>query len=362
MITVYWWKRGEHKGVWLDGDQFRARQALLKNPEDTLWIDLNRPTAEEVAFVYEDFFHVHPLTLEDATRPERDPNGPPHLPKVEEFPDYLFVVTNPTAPNLIRSLQSRAVELDAPKRPPFGRRPEPAPTGVRSANQLTAVLTARLLITHHYEQADGIDALRGHLNRHEASCERGPDYLFHIVLDAMVDQYAPVLDHFHEALDEVEAKVFTSPTRRLLTRMLQLKRQIIGMRKTVVYAREVLARLSRGEFELIGEREVVYYRNVHDHLVRFAELLEGSREMVSDLLQTHLAAVSNRLNEIMKVLAMISTVILPMTLIAGIYGMNYQLWPDNEGPAKAWGFWFAIGLMLVSASAAVGYFKWKKWF
>jgi magnesium transporter len=143
--------------------------------------------------------------------------------------------------------------------------------------------------------------------------------------------------------------------------MLQLKRQIIGLRKTLIHAREVLARLCRGEFEQIGEREVAYYRNVYDHLVRFTELMEGSREMVSDLLQTHLASVSNKLNEIMKVLAMISTMILPMTLIAGIYGMNYPLFPDSAW-AGAWGFWFAIGLMLVSATAAVSYFKWKRWF
>src|SRR5205823_10346612 len=138
-----------------------------------------------------------------------------------------------------------------------------------------------------------------------------------------------------------------------------LKRNIILLRKTMIYEREVLARLSRGEFALIEERERVYYRNVYDHLIRFTELIEASREMVMDLMQTHLAAASNKLNEIMKVLTMISTTILPMTLIAGIYGMNFkELFPDTDTPG---GFWIALGLMALSGLGSYLFFKWKRW-
>ena len=131
------------------------------------------------------------------------------------------------------------------------------------------------------------------------------------------------------------------------------------MRKTLVYEREVLARLCRGEFDLIEAREMVYYRNVYDHLVRFTELIESSREMVSDLMQTHLAAASNKLNEIMKVLTMISTVVLPMTLIAGIYGMNFKKWfPELDWD---YGYPFALGLMALTGIASFVFFRWKKW-
>ena len=106
--------------------------------------------------------------------------------------------------------------------------------------------------------------------------------------------------------------------------LIRLKRRVIALRKTLILMREVLARLTRGEFELVDDREIVYYRNVFDHLVRYTELIEGAREMVSDLMQTHLAAQSNKLNGIMKVLAMVSTIILPMSLVAGIYGMNFE--------------------------------------
>jgi magnesium transporter len=358
MITVYWWNTDQNTGTWLDGDELRKKLATLKASDDVIWIDLARPTPDEVELIYQQFFRIHTLTLEDITRPEREPFADPHFPKAEEFSDYLFVVVNPLVPNLVRSMQTKAVELSAPRRRLFRRRQEPVLARPRALNQLTAVLTERLLITHHYESVEAIQQLRHHLEKHGETCDRGPDYLFHLILDAMVDQYAPVLEHFDSSLDEVEVRVFHSPTQRLLMRMLQLKREIVVLRKTLVYEREVLARLCRGEFRLIGEREVAYYRNVYDHLVRFTELIEGSREMVTDLLQTHLAAASNKLNEIMKVLAMISTVILPMSLIAGIYGMNYPLWPDGAWPG---GFWTAIGMMAASAIAAVTYFKWKRW-
>jgi len=120
----------------------------------------------------------------------------------------------------------------------------------------------------------------------------------------------------------------------------------------------VLARMARGEFELIDEREMVYYRNVYDHLVRFTELTESSREMVADLLQTHLSVTSNRLNEIMKVLTIFSAVILPMTLVTSVYGMNFIHMPEIDKP---WGYPWALGLMVVVGLSPLAIFRWKRW-
>jgi magnesium transporter len=159
-------------------------------------------------------------------------------------------------------------------------------------------------------------------------------------------------------LDRLEMRIFTRPSRQLIARILRLKRVVTGMRKTLIIEREVLARLIRGEFDLVEDREIVYYRNVYDHLVRYTELIEAAREMVSDLGETHLAAVSNRLNEVMKVLAMISTVILPMTLISSVYGMNFKHMPELEWE---YGYPMAMGLMLLTAIGAVFLFRWKKW-
>jgi magnesium transporter len=342
MISVYRWCTGQGPGQWLPPEKLRDLTAPPP-AKDVLWIDLDNPSPEEEDRVFKEFLRVHPLTLEDITKLRREPAVRPHFPKVEEFPDYLFVVINPLAPPFLEMLRAGKAAL---------------PEEGHAATQLSAVLTPRLLITHHYAPVAGVPELRAFLDRHEAHAERGPDYLFHLVLDALVDQYAPVLELIEDRLDAIEIQVFERPSQELLLSLLELKRAIITLRKILVYEREVLARLSRGEFALIEERETVYYRNVYDHLVRFAELIESSREMVSDLMQTHLSAISNRLNEIMKVLTMISTIVLPMTLVAGVYGMNFKHMPELDSP---YGYPAALGLMAMMGLGSLAFFRWKKW-
>jgi magnesium transporter len=335
MITVYRWDAATKVGHWAEGGD-----ALGEPPagDDVVWIDLQDATDEETHLVLRHWFPVHLLTLEDVTRMRRLPGAAPHLPKVEEFADYLFVVVNP-----LTAEAGRALVADEFK-------------GLTT--QLSAVLTASLLITHHSGPLASIDALRGCLKRHDAQAGHGPDYLLHLILDDMVDQYAPVLDVLEEELDRLEEEVFQRPSSTMLPQMLRLKRFVVVLRKTLIHEREVLARLQRGDFALIADRERAYYRNVYDHLLRFTELVEGARDMVTDLMQAHLAAISNRLNEIMKALTMVSTVVLPMTLIAGIYGMNFKQMPELDAP---WGYPLALALMGLTGAASFAFFKWKKW-
>lgn len=341
MITVYRWKTAERCGQWLSPDDFAGLGDALRQGEDIFWIDLDGATPAEEELVFQRWLPVHPLTLEDVTKPRREPDVLPHFPKVEEFPDYLFVIVNPLANVSAEIGQGR--------------------TGYHSSHgtrQLSVILTHNTLITHHYEPLASINLLRGYVERHSNQCHRGPDYLFHLVLDAMVDEYGPALDRISDRLESVEDEVFARPTSELLEHLLDLKRSIVALRKTLILQRELLSRLIRGEFELIDDREVAYYRNVYDHLVRYSELIEGAREMVTDLMQTHLAAVSNRLNQIMKTLTMISTVVLPMTLIAGIYGMNFKRMPELE-----WSLGYPLALVLMSLAGIGGYalFRWRQW-
>jgi magnesium transporter len=345
MMALYCWNAAQQAGSWFDPQTLLAQADKLLALGCVLWIDLDRPTPDEERLIYEEVVPVHPLVLEDITRLRRLPDSPPHLPKVEEFPEYLFVIINPLSEHLLA-----AARKEPPKAVKGG--------GPCVATQLSAVVTHNVLVTHHYKPVAGVEQLRAFLTRHDAQASRGPDYLFHLILDATVDQYAPVLDHFDEALDHIELRVFRRPAQELLVTLLRLKREIIALRKTLIHEREVLARLSRGEFALIAADEIVYYRNVYDHLVRSTELIESSREMVTDLMQTHLAAASNKLNEVMKVLTMISTTILPMTLIAGIYGMNFENLPEFKWPL---GYLWALGLMALSGVASFIFFKWKKW-
>jgi magnesium transporter len=217
-----------------------------------------------------------------------------------------------------------------------------------------------VLITHHYTPLSCVEEVSAYVARHGECARRGPDYVFHLVLDALVDEYAPVVDRVADRLDRLETVVFRNPTPDVLAQLLRLKRLVSGMRKTLILEREVRARLTRGEFELVDDREIAYYRNVYDHLVRYTELIESAREMVSDLMESHLAAASNRLNQVMKLLTMISTVILPMTLVAGIYGMNFD---ESAVPGyhTEWGFQFALGLMAVVGLSAYALFRWRRW-
>ena len=318
-------------------DQLPATGTEL--PEGSVvWIDLDNPTPEEEARVLKAFLPVHALTLEDIVKP-RD-SGSAHLPKVEEFPDYLFAIVNPLPLELIG---------EGPKSARVNKLPRP---------QLSAVLTETLLITHHYSAMPCIRDCHGLLARHAKNVKRGPDYLFHLILDGIVDDYSPMVDRIAQQLDHLETKMFRQPTPSVLAKLLRVKREVTYLRKTLILEREVLARLIRGEFQLVDPREMAYYRNVYDHLVRYTDLIENAREMVSDLMQTHLAATSNRLNEIMKTLTMISTLGMAGTLIVGYYGMNFKHIGELDWE---YGHWVAFGLMALVGVGLLGVYRWKKW-
>jgi magnesium transporter len=353
MITIHRWNGSYCSRTGIEG----LPESAGGLPEGSfIWVNLENPTPEEEAAVFTKFLPIHALSLEDVTRIRREPDQGAHFPKVEEFPDYLFAIVNPLPSALIERAKMRGKRPEgAPRLPPACRLLR------RNRPQLSAVLTRTVLITHSMESLACVTTTIQYLERHGDSAGRGPDYLFHMVLDAMVDEYAPVVEWVASRLDRLESRIFTHPTSQLISHVLSLKRVVTGLRKTLILEREVLARLIRGEFDLVEEREIAYYRNVYDHLVRYTELIESAREMVSDLGETHLAAVSNRLNQIMKVLTMISTVVLPMTLIAGIYGMNFEenVWPDFK--TAGWGFSFALGLMALCGLGSLLFFKWRKW-
>jgi magnesium transporter len=337
MMHIVRWDPIASRAEHISPDALPAVRADLQ-PDEIIWIDLDNPTPEEEQRVLQRFLPVHPLTLADVTKLRREPDEGPHLPKVEEFPDYLFVIVNTLPAELAGAKMVRLNKKTLP--------------------QLSAVLDHQVLVTHHYAAMPCVVSGQGFVARHPDHLSRGPDFVFHLILDGVVDEYAPVVERFGERLDRLERQIFKKPTQRLLARLLRIKRQVSYLRKTLILERELLSRLVRGEFRLVDTREVAYYRNVYDHLVRYTELIESAREMVSDLMQTHLAAVSNRLNEVMKALTTISTIGVACTLIAGIYGMNFKHMPELEWE---YGYYFSLGLMLVVGVGAFALFRWKKW-
>jgi len=298
----------------------------LRQSDGILWVDLENPDEAEEETLLVALFDFHPLSVEDAQRGRKEDG---HLPKVEDFGEYLFVILNP-------------VDVE-----------RPGENGVQDAGveirtcQLSAYLSKRTLVTHHYKPLRSINSVVQFLGKNPQVLSRGPDYVFHLIIDDIVDSYSPILDGLDTAVDALEMEVFKMPTQRSMVRILQLKRTIMTIRRIAVYQREMLSRLSRGEFSLIRPDEMVYYRNVYDHLVRMTDLAESYRDVLTGLLDAYLSVTSNKLSQVMKVLTIISTIFLPLSFITGFFGMNFRYLPGAEwdyGVMVVALFMLAVGL------------------
>jgi magnesium transporter len=204
-----------------------------------------------------------------------------------------------------------------------------------------------------------VAAVRGEAARRSNVFEKGPAYLVHALLDHMIDHYLPVMDAFDEAIDQVETEVVTHPTHSALRRIFALKHSLMRLRRVAAHQKEILLRLARGEFALVPAPLVPFFRDVYDHFTRVADLCDSYRELIGSALEAYLTNTSNRMNEIMKVLTAISTIMLPLTFIAGVYGMNFDRMPELKW---RYGYAFALGLMAATTVTMLAYFKRKRWF
>lgn len=318
------------------------RELLKRAPDTMYWVDLDDPSTEEEELVLRKTMHFHDLAILDCRRERLEPSRGDHLPKVEDYGHYLFSIVNP-------------VHMGTENR-------DAIPQIV--TRQLNVFLGENFIVTHHYEKNEAITQVASSCSRNTLLLKRGPDFIYHLILDAMVDKLSPILDTFDGIIERLEDDIFQRHTSTILPRILGMKRQVFQLRRITTYQREMVYRLSRGEFSLITQEEIAYYRNVYDHLVRASELAESYRDILTGLLDAYLSMTSNRLNETMKVLAIISTFFLPLTFIAGVYGMNFD--PDTSPfnmPELRWflGYPFAWALMIAVALFMFIYFKRKKW-
>jgi magnesium transporter len=268
-----------------------------------------------------DVFQFHPLTVEDC-RENR------HYPKVEEFPGYIYLIVH-------------------------GVRADTSPDHFNTI-ELDAFLGPNYVITYHHDEFRSIDNVRKLIHTTPIICQRGAAFLLHQILDQIVDYYSPVLDDFDERIDQLEADIFglKRPNNTILADIMDLKRGVLRLRRISAKQREVLLRMSRGEFALIDQQILPFFRDVHDHIVRVTDLAESYRDLISGSLEAYLSVVSNRMNEIMKVLTVFSAVMLPLTFIAGVYGMNFDYIPElhwHYGYFMVWGIMItvAVGMLMM---------------
>jgi magnesium transporter len=301
-----------------------AKMRAAFDAKRPMWINLDEQSPEADALLTA--LGIHPLTIEDIWT---DNPGP----KVDAFPNYLYVCAH-----TLRRDKEELIHCE-----------------------LDLVLGDTFVLTH--DAAKSVTpAVEEEMRRSPRLLARGPAWVAHAVLDRLVDAYLPIIDAFDADIetleDEVLAKAGTPEGTPVLARILALKRSLQSLRRVAVHQRELLLRLSRGEFEVFPTEMLPYMRDVHDHFVRVGDLADSYRDLVTSALDAYLSVQSNRMNEIMKTLTLISTVMLPLTFIAGVYGMNFDHMPELKWSL---GYPFALGLMAVVAVSAVVWFRYRRW-
>jgi magnesium transporter len=292
-----------------------------------VWLDLAAPTIPE-SLLLSDTFKFHPLSVEDALSDAQ-------YPKAEAYDGYLFVI--------LHGIDLRASE----KKGAFG------------THGVSFFLGPNYLVTVHDGTSRSIGELRDHCVRNSRLLGEGPVVLFHRIVDAMVDHYGPEVEKLEERLDALEQAIFDEPDRSLARRILKAKRDVASLRRIISPQRDVISRLARREFVDISTEMSFRFRDVYDHLVRIAEDALIFQDRLTGILDAHLSIVSNQLNEVMKVLAIVSTIFMPLTLVTGVYGMNMPL-PHFPG-GDPMQFWWLAGGSAVLVAVMLIIFRRARW-
>jgi magnesium transporter len=298
---------------------------LLEDPEVRVWVDLSGPLDDSSRMLAIEVFHFHPLAIEDCFE-ERE------RPKLETYDGYLYCITHGIG------VASSAEEHEI--------------------IELDAFLGRRYLVTYHARESRSVDSVLEAVGRSGEPLRRGPASLLHAILDRQVDGIEPVLDNLEERLGELESQVLANPRSQDLASLVGLRRNILHLRRWLGLQRDVVLRLARQEFDLVSSAEALLFRDTHDHLARFTEFLETYRELTNSIQEAYLSVINNRLGENMRFLTLFSAVLLPMTLIAGIYGMNFEHMP---GLHHGLGFSLALLAMGATAGLVLLFFRRKGW-
>lgn len=314
-----------------EGFSIEELPALLNDASNLVWVDLRGETPEDIEqakYILLDIFNFHPLTVEDCIETRNQP-------KVEAFPSYIYFIVHAIKPGETGPANFVTKELDG-------------------------YLGPNYVVTYHTQRFRSLKAVKTQIRATHFACSRGPAYLLHQILDQIVDLYMPIVDDFDAAINELEDRVFDlrKSNTAILEEVMDLRRSVARLRRISARQLEVLYRISHGEFPQIPEHILPFFRDVHDHLQRISDLADNYRDLVSGLFDIHFSVVANRTNDVMKTLAVLSAIMLPLSLIAGIYGMNFENMPELKSP---YGYFATLGLMIVVAVILLVYFWRRGW-
>jgi magnesium transporter len=291
----------------------------------TFWVDLESPSIPE-SLILSDTMGFHPLSVEDAMSAIQ-------YPKAEAYDGYLYLI--------LHDIDFTAGEH-----------------GFKT-HDVDFFLGPTYLVTVHHGTSRAIGELLEHCPRNSRILGDGPVALLHRIIDTMVDHYRPEIEKLEDRLDELENAVFENPTSELARQILDQKRDVSSLRRITTPQRDVVARLARREFVDISTEMAFRFRDVYDHLVRVADDAVLFQDRITGILDAHLSNVSNRLNEVMKVLTVVATIFMPLTLLTGMYGMNVDLPHFPGGPAAQ--FWWIFGIMLAAVAVMLFLFRRRRW-
>jgi magnesium transporter len=295
-------------------------------------------------------FSFHPLAIEDCKVFDQRP-------KLEEYQDHLFLVT--------QSFADRGKESPASERKPRAGRASTPPSLEHAGlelYELHAFLGKDYLVTVHAGEISALELVWKRVQENPTLLERGVDFVYYLIASRLVEANFPLLDRITDELEEIEDRVLEAPARQDLTRIFELKRRLVLMRKVLSPQRDTMVMLARRGDVRVSERTSHYFRDVHDQLVRLNESIEANRDLLSNALDAYLSAVSNRTNEIMKYLTLLSAVFLPLAFIVGFFGQNFDdlpglpRWTESDGLMH-----FMLGLCLATPIVMVLWFRLRRW-
>lgn len=298
----------------------------FKDTPTVTWINVSGIHDVEILRTLGECYSIHPLVLEDILHTGQRP-------KLEDFESYLFVVL-------------KMLYLDRE-------------TSEVKAEQVSLVLGPNFVISFQEAEQDVFDGVRERIRSGRGRIRgRGADYLAYALMDAVVDNYFGILETIGGQLEDIEDGLVADPSEDMLQTVYEMKRELIFLRKSVWPLREVLATLARQESGLVKQETLAYLRDVYDHTIQVIDTIESFRDLVVGMHDTYLSSISNRMNEVMKVLTIFATIFIPLTFIAGIYGMNFQWMPELSW---RWSYPFLWIIMLVVGACMLLYFRRKKW-
>jgi magnesium transporter len=300
----------------------------FKDSPTVAWIQIEGIHDTQILEELGAVFGLHPLTLEDILNTDQRP-------KMEDFCEYIYIV--------LKTFYNHADENNE-----------------TTSEQISIILGSTFVISFQEKETDIFKPIRERIRAGKGRLRKsGADYLAYSLIDTIVDNYFTILEHLGEKIEIIEESLVKNPSTQTLQAIQHLKREMIFLRKSVWPLRETISSLERTECQLIQESTGLFLKDIYDHTIQVIDTIETFRDMLSGILDIYLSSISNRMNEIMKVLTIIATIFMPLTFLAGVYGMNFKYMPELEWH---WGYFFILGIMITIAVSMLVYFRKKRWF